>query len=157
MSDFYFIKETTGDQFREQARGRSQAAEESFDRCDTDGFLSQWAAGQMSRVYDALAALADAGGEWTFTYLADLDGNLVNARAIPGKFGTCWMILDADGKATGKFAPWHPAKESTLAKRGYKEIEVKRPACVKVTGGSGYHLNVHYFPIEWLGNGKTEE
>lgn len=43
MSDFYFIKETTGDQFREQARGRSQAAEESFDRCDTDGFLSQWA------------------------------------------------------------------------------------------------------------------
>lgn len=156
MSDFYFIKETTGEQFREQARGRQQAAEDSFDRCDTDGFLSQWAAGQMSHIYEALAALADAGGEWTFTYLADLDGNLVNARQIRGKFGPCWMILDDEGKATGEFAPWRPAKESTLAKRGYKEVEVKRPACVRVSGNGGLSLSVHYYPIEWLNSGKDE-
>ena len=141
----------TGDEYRKIAAGNIQESADSFERCDTDGCLSQWAHDQNARIYQALAALADNGGKATFDYLADLDGNIVNAKVIPGKFGSCWMILDENGQATGEFAPWNPARASTLAKRGYKEIEVEREAVIMTSSGGGYSLNVYAYPAEWLG------
>lgn len=142
----------TAEEYRKMAQGNVMASSESFERCDTDGFLSQWGHDQMARVYEALAGLAENGGKSTFVYLADLNGNLVNAKVIPSKFsGSCWMLLDENNKATGEFAPWKPARKNTLAKRGYQEIEVEREAVIMTEGNGGYSINVFSYPVEWLG------
>lgn len=104
----------------------------------------------MARVDSALAELAEAGGKWAFKYLADMEGNLINAKPIHAKFGMCWMILDESNKATGQFAPYHPKKSVTLSKRGYQEVEVERDAVVCTGDGGGYNIRVYYWPVEWL-------
>lgn len=131
MSIYKLDPNLTPDDYREKAKNCYKAEQESFDRCDTDGFLSQWADRCTAKVYNALAVLAENNGKAFFTKLADLEtGEEINAKVINSRYGACWMILDSEGNATGEFAPYKPARESTLAKRGYKEIEVERYAVV---------------------------
>ena len=40
---------STAAQLREAAAADRQAAYDSFERCDTDGFMSQWASGLVDR------------------------------------------------------------------------------------------------------------
>jgi hypothetical protein len=52
----------TATELRQQATKHAQDAIDSFDRCDTDGFLSQWASGVMSQKKSLEADLLEAGG-----------------------------------------------------------------------------------------------
>ncbi len=142
VKDYYFPENHTPAEWREMAHGRNTAAAESFERCDTDGFLSQWASGQMARVYDACADLAEAGGEWELDALEDLDGNEVKARIINTRFGARWGVLD-EGDNVVVWLPFRPARKSTLEKKGYRETKRVKPAIVH-TFDSGYNIGVEY-------------
>ena len=138
-----FEAELEADAHRRQAAQHEQNAADSFERSDTDGFLSQWASGINAQVERAKAAIVEAGGIATFyTYeLRDLDGELVPAKLIDGQFGPCWALLDEAGDFTGTFIGAHPKRVSTLERKGYREERVAfvAPATAD-THGSGRGL-----------------
>ena len=138
------------DSLREQARLEARKREESFDRSDTDGALSQWAHENTERRLMKLADLAENDGLAEFPALFR-DGKIVPAKIVDGQYGACWMLLDDEGKSTGEFAPLTPKRASTLAKRGFTEGLVKRPARVAASAGSWRFASISYYfvPIEW--------
>lgn len=111
--------------FRGYARDRAQSAIDSFDRCDTDGFLSQWASNSMATHYRVAAELCDTQGLAEHPALFDLDGNLVSTRMIDGTYGAAWVTTDAHVAAGGRrfVNPSRAAKAQTrydnLRKKGY--------------------------------------
>jgi hypothetical protein len=124
-------------ELREQANRHEAEARASFERCDTDGFLSQWASGLSAQKDRRQADIIEAGGVARFIALFDLNGNWVPAQMIDGKYGRSWMLLDAEGKRTGEYAPYLPKRRDTLAKRGYVEGYVMRPAKADIVSGRG--------------------
>lgn len=109
----------TADDFRAEAAAHRQEAADSFERCDTDGFLSQWASGINARLADAKARIAESGGKASFerVILERTDGTPVeDARVVNTRYGTKWRV-----DSTDEWLPYMPARESTLAKRGYRE------------------------------------
>lgn len=55
---------------------------ESFERCDTDGFLSQWASGVSATVREAEARLIEQDGLTETRALFDLNGNLASTHVF---------------------------------------------------------------------------
>lgn len=111
---------------REEAAANEQDAADSFDRCDTDGFVSQWASQQMAGLHRAQADIAEHGGRWTFerVMLETTDGEPVaDARQVQTRYGRRWRVDSADA-----WLPFRPARESTLGKRGYREVVVEEIA-----------------------------
>lgn len=62
------------------AQRQREAKEESFQRCDTDGFVSQWALGIGAEKRDAEAKLLANGGCARFPVLCDADGNVIATK-----------------------------------------------------------------------------
>lgn len=123
---------------RNEAAKMDEMAEESFQRCDTDGFLSQWALGLGAQERRLQAGIEEAGGLSEFAALFDLDGNRVPAKLIDGRFGTCWAMCDDDGQFTGQFIKAFPARESTMERKGFREGREMAPARAKIIGsGTG--------------------
>lgn len=85
-------------EFREAAAAARKSAEESWERSDTDGFLSQWASGLTASLNDAKAKIAEADGKSEFPGLFTPDGRRVRAKLIDGKYGRCWAVMDANWK-----------------------------------------------------------
>jgi hypothetical protein len=121
---------------RAKARGERRSAQESFDRCDTDGFLSQWASGICADRDDHAAQVAEMGGVWEFPALFDLQGNLVAAKVIKTSFGMRWGVLASDDPTSRvvKWLAYAPARKSTLEKHGYREGSVLAPAIADIRG-----------------------
>lgn len=91
---------------RRQAAESAQRARESWERSDTDGFVSQWASNITHDELIMKAELIENGGSYERDLLFDLEGNLILAKEIETKFGYSWMILDPDnprGSALGWF------------------------------------------------------
>ena len=74
---------------------------ESFQRCDTDGFLSQWASQEGARLARLLARLAESGYMSTFWGLYEGDRR-VKAKEINTKFGTCWLLHEDEQELISK-------------------------------------------------------
>ena len=110
----------TADEYRADAIAHEREAAESFERCDTDGFLSQWASGINARLARAKADLAEDGGLGLFrrTKLERLDGGELEYRVCQTRYGLKYRV-----DATDEWLPVEPARESTLAKKGYREVE----------------------------------
>ena len=89
----------TAEHWRTIARESQVANAESFDRCDSDGFLSQWAHQQMQLRYLDMARVADNGGTIETHAVFDLDGNLVTMDRREGDYGPYWFIPQNEGKA----------------------------------------------------------
>jgi hypothetical protein len=130
----------TPEELRAEADRHLQAREDSWNRSDTDGFLSQWASGLAAQRASRAAAIAENDGLAEFPALFRLDGTWVPARVIDGRYGRSWMILDEDGKATGEFLTYRPKRRTTNARKGYTEGTVLRPA-VAAYGGRGRGLS----------------
>ena len=92
MTTFYIITETQEEAaallpsyeseqsrvLRERAEEHRRREQESFDRCDTDGYVSQWCSSISARDADEAAALADRGDLSVFPVLVDaVTGELV--------------------------------------------------------------------------------
>jgi hypothetical protein len=137
----------TGDQLRAKSQASHKAASDSFDRCDTDGFLSQWASDSMGSLYHYAARLADNGWTAEMDALFDLDGNLLDAEQRAGKYGTSWMIRNGDG--TVRWVSTSSARKGARRRAHYesKGVRVGRVSrrVVPVTwAGSGYNLTPGY-------------
>lgn len=110
----------TAEEHRAKAAKHERDAAESWERSDTDGFLSQWASGINARVQHTNADIAEAGGVATFkrTRLVTLEGEATDARRVRTRYGLKWRLDSADA-----WLPYRPVRESTLAKRGYREVD----------------------------------
>jgi hypothetical protein len=143
------MEKLTADQYRKMAHGEHSKREESFDRCDTDGFLTQWASGLYSSLYQTLAELAENNWMAEFPALFYSDTN----KRVPAKIiyvqdkfsyngGTksLWAIIDPEtGKFTGVFLP--TGKKSRKQKSlGFWEGTESAPAYAKIDG-KGYGLS----------------
>lgn len=133
-----------------EAKRHEQAAIESFDRCDTDGFVSQWASGVMADEARLNAYLASKDGKDDFAALFDLDGNLVAAKLITIRYGLAWGLLATDDPSSNiiQFITAFPKRESTMTRKGFYEGTVRCPAHVAMSGsGTGLSgaLSVHAF------------
>lgn len=125
----------TAEQHREQAAKSEQAAADSFERCDTDGFLSQWALGLTAQEHRAKANLIEAGGVAEFRALFDAEtGERVRAKLIDGRYGMCWAFADADDQFTGRFVKAFPKREQTMLNKGFREGYETVPAYVCLEG-----------------------
>lgn len=109
-------------------RLRSQA------ESDTDGFLSQWAAGRMESRYRYLARVAERGYVVEWSGVADLDGNVLDAEQGRDRYGNLEWTFVRDGRRQW----FHPSKarkaataQANDAKKGYQlcwyrtEVEVQ--------------------------------
>ena len=107
----------TPDQWEAEAKKHDAEAaraetsrEESFERSDTDGFLSQWASGISASKSRIAAEIARNGGKAEFVGLFDIaTGARIPAVLIETQYGYCWSICDAKtGQFVGKFMPSGP-------------------------------------------------
>ena len=130
----------TPDSLRERAAEADQRAADSWERSDTDGFLSQWAHGITADRDRAQARLIEQGGTARFRALFTTAGEWVPARQIEGQWGPRWLVLTPEGRSTGRFLTYAPKRRNTLAQRGYVEGWVLRPAQA-VIAGSGRGLS----------------
>lgn len=157
-------------ELRDLARKRDREAADSFDRCDTDGALSQWASGINAEKYRLQADIAENGGMWDFPALFDLEGNLVPAREAYGQYGSFWSLLDADGNRTGQTFNESKAQSDKVkirndARKGYYVGSVLAPARVVTRGQSVTSVACHIERNDggWdpdvmvLDNGKDEQ
>lgn len=124
---------------RAGARAAISAREESFERCDTDGFLTQWAHGLTAQERNAQAEILEHGGMAEFVGLfVKATGERVPAKVIATKWGSRWMVCDATtGRATGVFYPTGDNSRKLKA-AGLEERKEWAPAVAKLVGrGTG--------------------
>lgn len=131
----------TPDSLRAEARAHEEEAFASFERCDTDGFLSQWASGLMAEQRRMEADLMENGGTADFPALFTLSGEMVPARLMNTRYGTKFAVYASPAAALsrGDVVAWvdpFPARESTLTRKGYRLGYVRVPARVEMRGGS---------------------
>lgn len=113
----YTISDYTPAEYRAMAADCRRRSTDSFDRCDTDGFVSQWAADSMARTYSRLAELAEDGGDvqkvrWLFT----ADGTPVDEwRWVSGEYGSSVRVWH--NHRVHWFRPSEARKGSTREKR----------------------------------------
>jgi hypothetical protein len=136
-----------GDRLRAEAAAAERRREESFDRCDTDGFLSQWANGIDAQLKRANADILDNGGLAEFPCLLDattgarVDAKLVEVtnRYTHGK-EMKWVLAPGAERFYGR--KWIPsgARSRIQKQLGLMEGAEMAPA-VAVTAGGGKGLS----------------
>lgn len=110
----------------EKAAAHDQEAADSFARCDTDGFVTQWAHGINGQLERAKAVIAERGGVQEFPALLDADGERVPAILIPTRYGECWAICEpGTDRFTGEFVG---RGKVALKKAGFHEDVETAPA-----------------------------
>lgn len=122
-------------------RRAAQEKTDSFERCDTDGFLSQWASGVTSHADEMAAQLARDHGLGTFAVLLNLDGTIASVHRGTNQFGTFWVLNDAAAQRFGKRFVNEPdcktnAREiASLERRGFRIGTMRARGRVKMGGG----------------------
>jgi hypothetical protein len=132
---------------KEAARKRQSAAD-SFERCDTDGFVSQWAS-QIGADKDRKEiALLKNGGYAQFPVLCDENGNVLATKVYsfadkyrPDQWNNpqkeMWRLPDDEAEKRGR--KWVPTcyigKSRIQKKLGLHEESRWFPACAKITTG----------------------
>jgi len=137
---------TTASTLRAEAAQHEQDKADSFERCDTDGFLSQWASGCTAALKRVQASIVEAGGNAEFPALFDLDGNPVPAKLIDTKFGTSWGVFESWDALNdkGDIVRWvnaFPKRESTMRNKGFTEGRVMAQGWAALSGNNA--CNVH--------------
>lgn len=111
------------EKMRDEAKRCRQSAYESYERCDTDGFLSQWASGQMAAKYDWAAQLADKQGVHEAMALFDAEtGEVASTLQKSGQWGLYWVLNDAAAEKLGKrFVNQSKASKGATFKRNMRK------------------------------------
>jgi hypothetical protein len=106
----------TAAEWREASAASYRAREESWERSDTDGFVSQWASGLTGQLNEAKAILAENDGMTETRALFNLDGTVASVHNGWGQYGEWWLLNDESAARFGKkfFAP---SKANTAEKR----------------------------------------
>lgn len=129
-------------QFENQARDSYAAREESWERCDTDGYLSQWASGITADGYRCAAELARNHGLVETTALFFADGRIASTHHKWGQFGPFWVLNDEAAALHGKrFLSESKARKAAtraanLAKKGFSVGRIRVAGRVFIPEGS---------------------
>lgn len=131
--------------YREEAAKHAAEAQESFERSDTDGALSQWGSAINAALYGRKAEIAENGGKAEFPALFDLNGNLVPAKRVMTRYGLAWGLLSDPEDSSSSFEGWvnesqakDPAKRvKALEDKGYRMGTVLAPAGAKLDAPDG--------------------
>jgi hypothetical protein len=139
--------EQTPADLRARAVASRKASQESYERCDTDGFLSQRASDTMAMVWNAQASLIESGKTYIFIGLYH-NGRRVAAKQIPTKFGYTWLLRDDEAAIFGrKFIPI--GNKSRVQKElGLDEQKETAPAWCGVAEG-GYGVGYFRTGCQW--------
>ena len=124
----------TANELREYAAQRERDNARRYDEDELG--LSMWASGLSAEKARLQAEILDRGGLWEFNVLCDTSGAEVNAKAIDGKYGKCWALLDSNGRFTGVF---FGTGARAVAKRGY-HYEARMLPAKAIIAGSGHGL-----------------
>lgn len=141
-----YEKTLTPEQLETMASKKIQDVEDSFNRCDTDGCLTQWAGSLEAQRLRLQAEINRNNGLSSFPALFDLNGNRVRAKLTTIHpfhnwiTNTVWMFFDANDKPTGKFITAFPKRQSTMEKKGYKE-STEMVQSKAIINGRGYGLS----------------
>ncbi len=81
----------TAAEWEQEALESNRRAQESWERSDTDGFLSQAASDAMARLYRLNARIARWGGTYEFPAVFDLKGNLIQIHLSEGQYGEYYL------------------------------------------------------------------
>lgn len=144
--DIFHGKQNDPAALRQMAADAHRRSEESFQRCDTDGFLSQWASDITGRQYSMQAEIAEAGGRAPFSGLYDGDRRVAARLIEQPKFNAPWITiyvwrLRADEAATygRRFVP--SGRNSRVQRQlGLCERRELAPAMAAI-GGRGKGLS----------------
>lgn len=126
----------TAEELRNMANEQRAKREESFERCDTDGFLSQWASGLHAQLYDRQAEITENGKKGRFLGLYE-GSRRVAARIIDTRYGSTWLLrTDESMKFGRKFVPcnWGSGKGRIQKALGLSEKHETAPAWAKIEG-----------------------
>ena len=133
------------ERLEQEAKDNRRRSAESFDRCDTDGFLSQWALDIGADLNRRKAELLRDGGFAQFPVLCDAAGNVIATRVykFPDKYSFSggyvrrWRLPDElAAKAGRKWIPVRDIGESRIQKQlGLHEEDRWFPAYAKITTG----------------------
>ena len=158
----------TATQWRKMAQGNRDRAQGSFEACDTDGALAQWANTAMARKYELCARLAEHNGIWEFPALFTLTGALVpDAVYIRTSMGK-WVWRIGKGATVAWFneskAVSGALRRKNDAAKGFALGTIRTRAYVGTSGsgrGVAGALSVGYYigrdedaPIEIVDNGS---
>lgn len=146
------------------AKQREEDAEESFRRCDTDGFLSQMVSGHTSSLHKALAGICRNFGKDTFDGLYK-DGVRVKAKLISFRcqysfsMKSVWLLHEDERSKYGdrKYLPYnHGNGRSRILKQfGLEELTEIDDAWAKYSNNMTCSFPT-YFRVgeEWGGSAK---
>lgn len=161
-------KGKTADQWREMAKRSGHKEQESFDRSDTDGALSQMGYNLNAREYNLCARLAEKDGIWEFPALFTLTGALVpDATYIKIRSTGKWVWRIGRGEGAQWFneskALDGSRRRKNDAAKGFYVGLIRARGYVGTSGGgrgSGGMLSVGYFigqveqsPVEIVDSG----
>jgi hypothetical protein len=117
-------RKAAAQEIRAAAAENYKRKEESFQRCDTDGFLSQWASGITGNLKQTEADLLENDLQSEFDGLYEGDRR-VKAKPITTQYGMCWVLHDDETnliKRRGKpFIPYAPTYRNAKS-RVHKEL-----------------------------------
>lgn len=128
----------------ERAQQTQKAREERIANAEmefSDGFVSSYC-DDLAITRGREQKKIDENGGTAFFWRCELTdaetGELIAAKLIEGKYGTCWMLLNGNGDATGEFITAHPKREATMTRKGYRErITVFEAEAITDYRGSG--------------------
>lgn len=127
------------EEHKKKAAECDQRVADSFERSDTDGFLSQWANGLTAQKHRMQAEILENDGMYRFVGLYNGDVR-VKAKLISTKYGTCWLLRDDEADKYGRrFIPF--GSNSRVQKRlGLKERDELDKAYADIRG-KGYGMS----------------
>jgi hypothetical protein len=135
---------TEAQELRAEAAKHYADAAESFERSDTDGFVSQWASGIMGRKAELQAKIAEAGGTAEFPALFDLAGQVISTHRAYGQYGAYYVLNDEAAEKFGRrfISASNAQKDGTRrannAKKGISEGTIRVRAYADTHGhGTG--------------------
>jgi hypothetical protein len=125
---------STATEYRAQAQASGRSVTESWERCDSDGFLSQWASQQMQGIYLSNAEVVEQGFANMFV-IFDLDGKIIatDDDQKKGDYGYYYLVRDdSDAARLGRFLTDSNAKNedrriANNAKKGIRTGWVRTP------------------------------
>lgn len=127
-ADFRFEGHTAAE-WRAKATRSEQDAHDSFERCDTDGFLSQWASNQMATRYLAIARATERGGRIEHTAFIDIEtGEMIRGRWRETQHGAGYAPEHGGKWIFPSNAKNEATRERNNAKKGVRQISVMVPA-----------------------------
>jgi hypothetical protein len=143
--DIFRGKKNDAVALRAMAADARKRAEDSFQNCDTDGFLSQWANDISAQQFEKQAEIVERGGKGIFTGLYEGDrrvaAKVVERPAYNRPWATThvWLLRDDEVRKFGRrFIPLSGWKKNSRIQKqlGLRECQELAPAhAITSTGG----------------------